>query len=176
MAEPSPYTRPGALQVPHGDPSHPPGPAVRMAFSFMLDSLAQLLRVEAAFVAHGHAGVALDPDATTHVYAAADAAARAVLELAPAQPGDRALQIGALLVRMAIGMEDPVDRAAVQEMTTEARARLMLAAGDPEAGVINRLLSLGFDRLERLVALEAKLAAEIEAEMDIGGDPAAFCL
>lgn len=175
MAEPIPYTRLGALQAPYGDPSHAP---VRIAFALMLDSLAQLLRVEAAFAGHGHTGVALelDPDATTHVYAAADAAARAALELAPAQPGDRALQIGALLIRLAIGMEDPVDRAAVQEMTAEARARLMLAADDPEAGAINRLLSLSFDRLERLVALEAELAAEIDAEMDIDRDPAAFCL
>ena len=176
MAPTIPYTRPGALQVPHGAPSHVPGLDVRLAFALMLDSLAHLLRVEAAFVGHGHGGVRLDLDATTHGHTAVDAAARAVLDLAPAQLGDRALQIGALLVRMAIGMEDPVDRAAVRQMIGEARARLLLAAGDPEAGVVNRLLSLSFVRLDRLVALEAEAWADMDAGMDIGSAAEALSL
>lgn len=140
------------------DPPLSPVPrlAVRNTFSDLLEDLAHLLRVEEDF-ASGWSfdpAFAFDPDESIHAHATVDAGAAAVLDLAPALPGDRVLQLAAFLVRLAISMEDAMDRSGLHEMIVDARARLMLDAGHPEAEVVNRLLKVAFTRLNRLAALD----------------------
>jgi len=157
MANAIAYTPRVALNIPHVPPSGPRPLTVPQAFDRLLGALALLLRVEEAFDTQGWGGSVrhLDLDATTHGYAAVDAAARAVLEIAPAGPGDRALQTGAFAVGMTIGMEDPNDRDACGAWIDAARMRLMLEAEDPEARVVNPRLAVAFSRLDRLVALQS---------------------
>lgn len=152
--------------------------AIPEIFGQLLQDLSRLLRAEQSLDDDWkfYPSVDLDPDEITHAYAAVDAAAQAVLEAQPASPGDRALQIGALMVRMAIGLENPVDRAGVHQMIGEARARLLLDAGHPEEGPVNRLLSIAFTRLNRLAMLEAGDEADTDPETEICDEALAFCL
>jgi hypothetical protein len=176
MADAIPYTPGRALQIPRTPVSTTRPLPVLTAFDGLLGALAALLRVEEAFSARSAAGSAMhvDLDATSHGYAGLDGAAQAVLALAPAGQADRALQTGALLVRLAIGMEDPQDRAGVCQMIDEARARLMLDAGSyaaaaGEARSVNLRLALAFRRLDRLVELEAEACKEVDESFEDDG-------
>lgn len=140
-----------------------------MAFDRLLGALGALLRTEEAFAAQAAPGSALhlDLDATGHGYAEVEAAAQAVLAVPSASRADRALQMGALLVRMAIGMEDPQDREGICQMIGEAQQQLRLddgagAPGASEARAVNLRLTLAFRRLDRLVELEAESCAGLE--------------
>ncbi|MBL4917591.1 hypothetical protein [Szabonella alba] len=166
-----------AMETASFDARFTPASAIPPLFQQLVERLADLLRAERALVDEWtyFPAVNIDPDEITHAFAATDAAAQMVLSTPPASPGDRALQIGALLVRLAIGMEDAVDRAGVHQMIGEARARLLLEPGHPEAGPVNRLLSIAFARLDSLATLEAEVA-ELPDEAETAGDALAAYL
>lgn len=176
MAETILYTAAPALQTAHVETTPPTGSAVHEAFSQMLDCLAHLLRVEEGFAS----GWSFDPafvlelDETTHAYAAVGAAALAVLA-APVSTvpalvqGDRALQRGALLVRAVIGMEAPLDSAALCQLLARHRGCLLEPGQDAASRAVNRLLGRALRRLAALAAL-MEAPADMAPEADIATD------
>lgn len=176
MADAIPYTPVAALQIPQPPHSRTPALAVVTAFDRLLGALGALLRVEEAFAAQAATGAALhlDLDATSHGYAEVEALAQAVLWAPSVGRADRALQTGALLVRMAIGMEAPQDREGICQMIGETRTVLMLEAGPgaadvSEARAVNLRLALAFRRLERLVELGAESGMSLEDAVEDDG-------
>jgi len=156
MADTIPYTPTRALQAADFDPSILSSSSVRTSFSQLLRDMSALVRVEedAAQFWTFYPAFVDEPDEVTHAHAAVDATAQAALDVAPATPGDKALQLAALMVRLAIGMEDAMDRIAVQEMIADAKERLLLEQDHPEAQSVNHLLRAAFTCLDRLAALE----------------------
>lgn len=153
-------------------------PAVRDAFCDLLECLAHLLEIEAFFASDASfdPAFAVDPGESVHAYATVRAAARKVRKLAPVWPGDKALKLAALLVDLAIGMEEAMDRAGVHEMIAHARACLLLEADAPEAEVTNHLLRVAFVRLERLAALETGAEPLLHPDAHDAAPEPAFCV
>lgn len=169
MAETISYTAARALQTAHVETAVLARSAVHEAFVQMLGCLAHLLRVEEAFASGWSCdpAFAFDLDETTHAHAAVDAAAQAVLAARRMARGDRSLQIGALLVRAMIGMEEPLDRAALHQMLAEARGCLLEPGRDAAAKAVNRLLGTAFRRLEALMEAPRDMAQDIPQDATI---------
>ncbi len=153
-------------------------PGVRDAFCDLLECLAHLIEIEAFFASDASfdPAFAVDPGESVHAYATVRAAARKVRKLAPVWPGDKALKLAALLVDLAIGMEEAMDRAGVHEMIAHARACLLLEADAPEAEVTNHLLRVAFVRLERLAALETGAEPLLHPDAHDAAPEPAFCV
>jgi len=172
MADTIPYTPARALQVAQLGPSILSPTSVRVSFSRLLRDMSALVRVEedAAQFWTFYPAIVDDPDEITHAYAVVDATAQAVLDTAPALPGDKALQFAALMVRLAIDMEEAMDRSGMHQMIAHARACLLLEEDDPDAAATNHLLKAAFSRLDRLAALEEGEAllpcGEYDAELE----------
>ena len=131
-------------------------PAAQPAFVELLDSLTQLLRIEELFASDLSFDPAfdLDPAESVHAFENVRACLQRVLRRHPVSRSDKALTLAALMVRLAIDMEEPMDREGVHQMIGQARSCLMLAGRDPDAAFTNQLLRVAFNRLDALAALE----------------------
>jgi len=131
-------------------------PAVHFAFCDLLESLTQLVRIEEIFASDWSfdPAFALDPGESVHAYEVVRASVQEVRDLTPASKGDKALKLAALMVQLAIDMEEAMDRSGVHQMIAHARACLLLGEDDPDGAATNHLLRAAFTRLDRLAALE----------------------
>ncbi|HHX82593.1 MAG TPA: hypothetical protein GX696_06385 [Pseudomonadaceae bacterium] len=152
--------------------------ALRDTFCDLLECLAHLLEIEAFFASDASfdPAFAVDPAESVHAYATVHAAAMKVRKLPPVWPGDKALKLAALLVDLAIGMEEAMDRVGVHEMIAHARVCLLLEADASEAAVTNHLLRIAFVRLERLAALETDDAPLPHPDEHDAAPEPAFCV
>lgn len=147
--------------APVGDMNAPASPT-RCAFAEMVARLERLIEVEEDNVDPWAFYPALDLDEATHAHASLDAAAEAVCMTQPVSTGDRALQIGATMLRAVIGCEAAMDREMILELIKAGQPRLLLLpSGDPEAQAVNPVLRLAFARLGRLVMLMGE-GAEVD--------------
>jgi hypothetical protein len=149
---------------------------VHFAFCDLLESLTQLLRIEELFASDWSFDPAfsLDPGESVHAYRVVRASVHKIRGLTPASKGDKALKLAALMVQLAIDMEEAMDRSGVHEMIAHARACLLLEADDPDVAATNYLLKAAFTLLDRLAALEEGEAPLPDAGCDADRDPV-FC-
>jgi len=147
-------------------------PAVHFAFCDLLENLTQLVRIEELFASDWSfdPAFALDPSETVHAYEVVRSSVQKVRDLTPVSPGDKALQLAALMVQLAIDMEGAMDCSGVHAMIAHARNCLLLEEDDPDGAATNYLLRAAFTRLDRLAALEEGEAllpcGEYDAELD----------
>ena len=130
--------------------------AVRDAYRDMLESLAFHVRVEEYFAGNKPRDRAssIDPAESVRACEAVGAAARKLRQLPSVLPGDKALTMAALLVELAVDMEEAADRERLHQVIARARACLLLEKDDAGAVMTNPLLNATFSWLERLAALE----------------------
>ena len=134
----------------HSAPASP----TRRAFAEMVERLERLVAVEEDYLDPWAFYPALDLDETTHAHAELNAAAEAVCMTPAASTGERALQVGAMMLRAVIGCEAAMDRGMIMALIKAGQPGvLMLPSSDPEAKAVNPVLRLAFARLGRLVML-----------------------
>ena len=156
MAIESPNTPALAMKSAHSTPYSFLNTKTQSAFVDLLDSLTQLLRIEDLFASDFSFDPAfnIDPAESADAFEKVRASLRCVLQSSPASRSDKALKLAALMVRLAIDMEEPMDRECVHQMIGQARSCLMLAERDPDAAFTNQLLRVAFSRLDALAAPE----------------------
>lgn len=119
-----------------------PASTTRRAFAEMVQRFERLIAVEEDNLDPWALYPALDLDEATHAHASLDAAAEAACMTQPVSTGDRALQIGATILRAVIGCEAAMDREMILELIKFGQPHvLMLPSGDPEGAEVDMPLT-----------------------------------